>query len=274
MVLGDPIGPPEAIPDAIAAFNQYCGRKDWSPAFISTLPDYLDSYKTVGFEEICIGYEGVVDLSQFSMEGSQNKEYRNIVNRFNRFGYKAEVQSPPLDTSLMKVLDDISNAWLTDRKGVEMHFSDGWFDEDYIRNGPVIVIKDSEESVVAFANLVPEFTKNELTIDLMRHYIHVENGTMEFLFISLMKWAKENGYSTFSLGMSAIVGVGEKPEDPRIEQILHTVAKFGTPLVNFKGLHNFKEKFHPKWEPRYLVYPGAASLPLVLATLVRVHTGK
>lgn len=154
-----------------------------------------------------------------------------------------------------------------------MHFSDGWFDDNYIRNGPVIVVQDQNENPTAFANLVPEYQKNELTIDLMRHYREVEYGTMEYMFVRILQWAREKGYATFSLGLSSIVGVGEKPDDPRVEQALHTIADYVSRFYNFKGLHRFKEKFHPRWEPRYLAYPGPGNLPLVLATLLRVHTG-
>jgi phosphatidylglycerol lysyltransferase len=96
---------------------------------------------------------------------------------------------------------------------------------------------------------------------------------MDYLFAKMLLWARDQGYTTFSLGLSAIVGVGEKADDPRIEQALHTLAEYLSRFYNFKGLHNFKEKFHPRWEPRYLVYPGAAQLPLLLNTLLEVHSG-
>ena len=191
-----------------------------------------------------------------------------------KLGYHAEIQPPPLNDDLMWQLRMISDAWLTMRHGGEMHFSDGWFDDAYLRNGSAAVVYTPEGTPIAFANLVPEYQKNELTIDLMRRYRQVEHGTMEYLFSSMLQWAKDQGVATFSLGLSAIVGVGEKPEDPRVEQALHTISEYVSRFYNFKGLHEFKEKFHPNWEPRYLVYPGAASLPLVLSTLLKVHSGK
>jgi phosphatidylglycerol lysyltransferase len=274
IVLGDPIGPPDQAAEAILRFRDFCARNDWTPAFVSTLPDYLISYQAAGFETVCLGYEAIVILEGFTLEGSKNKDLRNAVSRMDRAGYRAEVHLPPLDEPLMRSLHDISDAWLTLRKGGEMHFSDGWFEDDYIRNSPVIVIHAADGRPVAFANLVPEYQKNELTIDLMRHYPLVEHGTMEFLFVRMLQWAKEKGYGSFSLGLSAIVGVGEKPDDPRVEQALHTVSEYISRFFNFKGLHHFKEKFRPQWEPRYLIYPGPGSLPLVLTTLLQVHSGK
>ena len=44
-------------------------------------------------------------------------------------------------------------------------------------------------------------------------------------------------------------------------------------FYNFKGLHAFKEKFHPVWSPRYLIYPGASNLPAVSNALLRANLG-
>lgn len=273
IALGDPIGPPADAAQTIASFRDFCARNDWTPAFVSTLPDYLEAYHAAGFEEICIGYEAIVVLKDFTIEGSKNKGVRYAVNRMERGGYRAEVHMPPLDDALMSSLRAISDAWLTLHHGGEMHFSDGWFNDSYVRNSPVIVVHAPDGAPTAFANLVPEYTKSEVAIDLMRHYPEVEHGTMEFLFARMLQWAGEKGYDTFSLGLSAIVAVGEKPDDPRVEQALHTIAQSVSHFFNFRGLHDFKEKFHPRWEPRYLNYPRLASLPLVLSTLLRVHSG-
>jgi phosphatidylglycerol lysyltransferase len=38
----------------------------------------------------------------------------------------------------------------------------------------------------------------------------------------------------------------------------------------YKGLHDYKDKFGPIWEPRYLIYQSAAALPQVVLALIRV----
>jgi phosphatidylglycerol lysyltransferase len=273
IVLGDPIGPPEDAATAIVGFRDLCTQNDWTPGFASVLPDYLDAYRAAGLDFVCIGHEAIVVLSGFTLEGSENKNVRNSFNKLARLGYQTKVHLPPLDHQLLEELRAVSDAWLTMQHGGEMHFSDGWFDDDYIRNGSVIVVHTPESSVAAFANLVTEYQKNEITIDLMRHFPEVESGMMEFLFASMLGWAKEKGYETFSLGLSALVGVGEKPDDLRMEQALRAISEYVNRFYNFKGLHTFKDKFHPRWEPRYLVYPTTGSLPQVLSTLLRVHSG-
>jgi phosphatidylglycerol lysyltransferase len=43
-------------------------------------------------------------------------------------------------------------------------------------------------------------------------------------------------------------------------------------FYNFKGLYQFKEKFRPRWEPRYLVFLNRATLPDIAVGLVRADS--
>jgi len=158
-------------------------------------------------------------------------------------------------------------------RGSELHFSLGWFDDDYLRNGSVAAVYTPEGRMSAFANIVSEYQRNEVSLDLMRRIREIENGTMEFLFVSIFDWAKKKGYATFSLGLSALSGVGEKTGDPVMEQALRYVYEKVSGFYNFKGLHKFKDKFHPHWESRYMIYPGTVSLPAIATGLVRAHSG-
>jgi phosphatidylglycerol lysyltransferase len=75
------------------------------------------------------------------------------------------------------------------------------------------------------------------------------------------------------MGLSALSGVGEHPEDPANERILHFIYEHINQFYNFKGLHGYKNKFHPEWSPRYLIYPDAASLPAVWMAVVQANSG-
>ncbi|MEZ4729331.1 MAG: flippase-like domain-containing protein [Caldilineaceae bacterium] len=272
LALGDPIGPPADRADAIGAFQQFCTRNDWTPAFYQTLPDDRELYRAAGFELLCIGHEGIVQLDTFTISGGANKNLRATTNRFARLGYQAIVHEPPLAPSLLAELHAISDEWLTMMHGSEQRFALGWFDDDYIRNSQVMAIHTPDSAIAAFANIVPEYQRNEISIDLMRRRRTVESGTMEFLFVAFLQWAKERGYATFNLGLSALSGVGQQADDPVMERALRYIYEHINQFYNFKGLHEFKEKFHPEWSPRYLVYPGVSQLPTILTALVRVSS--
>ena len=287
VALGDPIGPVEDASSAITAFCQLCAHNDWQPAFYQTLPDYLPLYQQAGLQAVCIGHEAIVPLEQFTLQGGANKPLRTAVNRLTRLGQRARLYSPPLSEEIIDELQEVSDEWLADRHDTEMRFSVGWFDDEYMRGSQVMAVHAAADpsangpastdsvggDLMAFANLTPAYRKNEVGIDLMRHRRKMENGTMEFLFVSLLQWAKEQGFATFSLGLSALAGVGETPQAPAVERALHYVYEHVHQFYNFRGLHEFKEKFHPDWSPRYLVYPGAASLPEVGLALARADAG-
>jgi phosphatidylglycerol lysyltransferase len=107
----------------------------------------------------------------------------------------------------------------------------------------------------------------------MRHHPDAPPGVMDFLFASLLEQCQALGYTSFNLGLSALY-TGEQPAAPRIEQALHYIYEHVDQFYNFKGLHTFKQKFHPTWSPRYLVYPGPAALPRVSWALSELNAGE
>jgi phosphatidylglycerol lysyltransferase len=54
---------------------------------------------------------------------------------------------------------------------------------------------------------------------------------------------------------------------------MHFIYKNVNQFYNFKGLHEFKEKFHPEWSPRYMIYPGAANLAACWLAVVQANSG-
>ena len=273
VTLGDPIGPPDDLLPAIKDFKLLCQRNDWLPIFYQTLPETLDLYKQAGFEFISIGEEGIVNLETFSLEGKAGKPLRSPFNKLTRDGYRFMLHEPPISDNLLEELHAISDEWLTMMHGSEKKFSLGWFDNDYIRNSPIGAVHTPEGWISAFANLVPEYQLNEITIDLMRHRPETEPGTMDFLFVSLIQWAQKQGYQGFNLGLSSLSGVGQNPDDPLIEKTMHFVYEHINQFYNFKGLHSYKEKFHPEWSPRYLIYPGKANLTQAWMAVIQANSG-
>jgi phosphatidylglycerol lysyltransferase len=167
----------------------------------------------------------------------------------------------------------VSDEWLAQGKGREQRFGMGWFYDAYLRRCPVMGVENAAGEVMAFANLLSEYQRNELTVDLMRHRRDAENGTMDFLFLSLFEWARREGYASFSLGLSALAEVGGKAGDPVAEQALHYIYGHLNQFYDFQGLHAFKDKFHPVWSPRYLVFSGPTDLLAVVLAIIRADSG-
>ena len=79
----------------------------------------------------------------------------------------------------------------------EKGFSLGRFDRDYMRNFPIAVVRVGER-IVAFANVWAGGGRRELSVDLMRHVRNAPNSIMEYLFLELMLWGKEQQYERFT----------------------------------------------------------------------------
>ncbi len=273
VALGDPIGPVSDVAAAVEGFSRFCSRNDWASAFYQVQPNHVDQYRTLGYEVLCIGHEEIVDLTTFSLQDSGNQDLCAIFKRFVGNGYRVVLHAPPLDDPLLAALRVVSDEWLSLAHSKERRFSMGWFDEDYICTTPVMVVYAPDGSICAFVNLVTEYQHNELAIDLVRHRHAVEEGTLDFLFVSLFQWAKAQGYASCNLGLSTLSGVGENANDPTVERALRYIYEHVTQFYNFKGLHEFKQKFRSTWSPRYLVFPGYARLPAVGFTLGSAGSG-
>lgn len=272
LTLGDPIGPEDDAFDAIAAFKDFCNECDWMAAFCLTSTDYLAFYKRLGLKNLCLGHEGIIHLPSFTLKGNANKTIRKRYNRLSAQGYRIQIYEPPISEDLLEELRLVSDGWLEMARAGEKRFFLAWFDEGYIRDERIAVVRSPAGIVCAFTNLVPEYQLNEISIDLMRRR-QVESGTMDFLFVSLFHWAREQRYETFNLGLSPLYGVGEGSEPSFLERTIRYLYHHGN-FYDFKGLNGFKIKFHPTWTPQYLVYPGLLSLGMIGLAMARVNAGE
>lgn len=117
------------------------------------------------------------------------------------------------------------------------------------------VLRDANGKVQAFVNELPSFKTGVATIDLMRRRHNAPTNCIDFLFICLLREKLSEGYDGFSLGMSPLDG---KPYiTNRASKTIHHVYRISNNFIGFKGLHQFKSKYNPAWEPRYVWYTGS-----------------
>ena len=273
VALGDPIGPAVDMPFAIQGFLAFCAGRDWRPAFWQTFPDHLRHYRRAGFQTLCVGREAILDLEAFSLAGKAFKAERNQLRRMEKQGLRAELLLPPHPPALLARLRAISEDWLQRRHGVEKRFSLGWFDEEYLAEDALVVVFGDGGEPLAFANRITQYRAPERSLDLMRARADAPPGVMDLIFLTLFAAAQEEGMATFNLGLAPLAGVGTRTDDPAAERAAHFLYEHMNRFYGFKGLHAYKSKFHPRWEPRFLIYPSAASLPSVAWAVVRANNG-
>jgi len=256
VALGDPIGPESDTSEAVAAFVRFCRARAWRPAFYQTLPVTREHYRRAGLETTLIGQEAVVPLATFTISGERNKNLRAGVNRMERLGHRVRVYPPPQPPERIHALQAVSNDWLRSRHTAEKEFSLGRFDERYVGSSSVATVEDGGGSTLAFVTLIPEYGHAGVAIDLMRAREGAPPETMLFLWVRLLESLREQGLERVDLGLSALAGLATSGNVSLAERALAMVFERSNALYNFKGLHLFKSKFHPVWEPRYLAHPA------------------
>ncbi len=271
IVLGDPVATsPEEFERVLGEFLDYCDANDWGVAFHQVPATRLEQYAAAGLSAIKIGEEAVIDVTSFTLQGRPMKALRSSINRLEREEYRAVYMSPPLTDEDLDRLRLVSDEWLGLSGRRERGFTLGRFADDYVRSHPVMAIEDSEGNLLAFANIIPDWAKGEATIDLMRRRVELPNGIMDLLQVRLIEHFRDAGFEGYSLGMAPFYNVGEQPGAPVIERAIRLLYDHVSRVFSYKGLHNYKAKFLPKWEPRYLVYSSETSLPAIILALIQL----
>jgi phosphatidylglycerol lysyltransferase len=265
VAMGDPVGERAAGEELAWRFVARCREAGAWPVFYQAHRDRLPLYLDLGLALLKLGEEARVDLSRFEL-ATARKDLRRAHQRARGDGLELVVLPPDEVSPLLPRLRAISDSWLSAKRTVEKGFSLGFFDDAYLSALPLAVVRRAGEPV-AFANLWPTGSREELSFDLMRSAPDAPRGAMDFLLIELMRWGRAEGYRWFNLGMAPLSGLRDRPHAPLWNRAAAQLYRHGEQLYHFRGLREYKEKFAPEWCPRYLACPGGLAIPRVLAQL-------
>lgn len=270
--MGGPVGPECEWSELIWKFRELCDYYDGKPVFYHISNEHLEYYLDIGMSFLKLGEEALVDLKTFTLEGGENRNLRNAHNKITKLGFTFELIPQENTEKIIPRLKEISDEWLKEKNTREKRFSIGCFDEKYIKYFPAAAIsKDGQ--ILAFANIWTTGQKKELSLDLMRHTADCPNGIMDFLFTELMLWGKQQGYEWFNLGMAPLSGMAENELAPMWHKVGKFIFRQGEHFYNFRGLRQYKEKFNPVWQPRYIACQRGLMLPRILTNIVTITSG-
>jgi phosphatidylglycerol lysyltransferase len=272
IAMGDPIGPKEEWPELVWRFCEMCDRYNGWAVFYEVGVEKLHLYLDLGLTPLKLGEEGRVSLGNFSLEGGSRKGLRYTWNRMEKDGCVFEIIPSEEISAYLPEFKFISEAWLAEKNTREKRFSLGFFDQGYLRRFPAGIVRKGGK-VLGFANVLLGADKQELSIDLMRYLPESPRGIMEYIFIQLMLWGRQEGYRWFNLGMAPFSGLEAHRFAPSWSRFGAFVFRHGEHFYNLQGLRHYKEKFSPLWEPKYLAAPGGLALPRILANIASLISG-
>jgi phosphatidylglycerol lysyltransferase len=228
----------------------------------------LELYTRHGLKALKIGEEGIVQVREFVLGGHATKHLRSTMNYFEREGYQAEVLHPPHEPALLRRLREISDEWLAQGDRRERTFALGYFDEAILQECDIMVVRASDGTIVAFANIIPSYRLPQGNFDMLR-YGPEPKRVADFLYVSLINHFRERGDSGMNIGLAPFSGLRKDGPMSPAERAMDLLYRRGSFLFRYRGLREFKEKFMPVWEPRYLVYSSELQLPGIALAVAR-----
>lgn len=270
VVLEEPVCAAENKLEVLEEFYEYCLRKGLKPVFYRVGENGVQWFDMPGKQKILIGQEAILDLNDFSLSGKDKKSLRNGLNSLQKKGYTTMVCAAPHTTNFLEELKAVSDEWLEEYQKEELIFSQGMFEFEELAKQDIVVMKDADNKVVAFLNIIPDYTPDECTYDLIRKKADAPGGCMDAMIIQLIEYEKAKGCQYLNMGLVPLTGF-DKPQSPAEKLIKYASDKMKR-FRNYHSLRDFKDKYNPIWENKYLIYDNdfdLLQLPLALNKVMK-----
>jgi phosphatidylglycerol lysyltransferase len=269
VVLENPVAEDsEQMKQCIGQFDLFCFEVGLKSIYYRVSESDLGCYRSLKKKTMFLGQEGLVDLNSFSLDGGSKKSIRNALSKVKDRGYKTNIHTPPIKDGLLQKLKSVSDEWLEETGRSEIIFSQGMFVWEDMKQQTIITVENSEEKVVAFLNIIPDFAPGEGTYDLVRKTTDAPNGVMDYLIVELFLHLKSQGYSYANMGFAPMSGI----DDPHTfkEKSMKFAYEKIRGFSQYKGLREYKEKFVTVWINKYLIYDHDYDLLQIPGALMKV----
>ncbi|WP_270887234.1 phosphatidylglycerol lysyltransferase domain-containing protein [Pedococcus sp. 5OH_020] len=263
---GDPIGDPEAWPGAIRSFLDAAVAHAWTPAVLGCSERAGTVWvRETGFTALELGDEAVVDATTFGLQGRPMRNVRQMVGRIAKAGYVVEISRVrDLPAGMRAQAMEDAAAWRS--TDTERGFSMALGRLLDPCDPDCILVAARQDGVVrAFLQFVPWGTDG-MSLDVMRRDSSAEAGVNELMIAEALRLAPSLGIKRVSLNFAAFrssLERGERLGAGPVLRLWRRLLLFASRWLQIESLYRFNAKFHPTWQPRFLVYPTAADLPRV-----------
>ena len=273
VVLADPICAEDKQAAAIQEFVHFCVGQDWEPLFYCSHVSHRQHYENAGLLTFKVGEDARLPVNEFKLEGGKFQNLRTARNKARKGGLQFQWYDakPHPDHGLEAQLALLSNEWLSRKSGGEMTFDLGSFDIASIREHGVAIIRNPEGRIETFATWFPYNQGKGYCLDLMRGRAEARD-VMDFLIVEAIDHFKTLGVEEISLGNAPLANVNaEQGLENRGERAVKFLFDNFNQLYGYKSLFDFKRKYHPDWQGRYIAYRPRASLAMVGLAVAGVH---
>jgi phosphatidylglycerol lysyltransferase len=266
LALGPAIGPPGAADRLHQEFRARCLASGWRPAFYQVSDEVAG--RLPRSRRILLGSEALLDVAGFGLQGRAMANLRHQVTKARRLGVSAEVvDEAAASWDALAAARRLADGAAAGSRLGEMSFSVGRRDDPAGVDRTLALAYDADRRLVAYVSWLRLPAAETMVLDEVKRAGDAPAGAVELLIAASLD-AMRGRARRASLGMAPITGVAQIAGLVRVEGFLRGLLRLSGISP---GLYAFKAKFHPTWEPRYLVVERLADLAPVLAATFLLH---
>jgi phosphatidylglycerol lysyltransferase len=249
---GDVVSPPELAELALSEYLDVLAQRRLKPVFLAVSDPR--PYRRRGFDVSEIADEAVIDLPTFSLSGSKRANLRHSTTSARRAGLEV-VPYTPAHAEQIAV---ISQQWLSTKRGGELGFTLSRHEDVAAQlndqSTDVWVVVDVAGQVQAWCTWRHYLGGQARVVDVMRRRQDAPNPAMDSLLATVLE-----NYRDAGLALASLASV---PRDH---------GAMADRIYPCRSLRAYKQKFHPRWEPRWLAVPRQRQRPLALAAVCSAY---
>ena len=278
IALGDPVAadaPTRAV--VLQGFVDEQETHGLIVCFFSVTQEVADWGESHSRRDVLVAEEAIIDLPGLEFKGKSWQSVRTALNRATKDGITyREGRLAEMPRGLLTQVRAISELWVSDKGLPEMGFTLGGVDEALDPDTRVGLAVDADMTVHGVTSWLPVHSPGGevrgWTLDVMRRLPDGFRPVTEFLIASACLSFREQGASFVSLSGAPLAHSGDGTvERAALERLLDQLGEAMEPLYGFRSLDSFKQKFRPRHEPVYLVFPDEAALPRIGLALTSAY---
>jgi lysyl-tRNA synthetase class 2 len=264
LVAGDPVGPPDALPELLDELAAFARTHGLALGAVGASREFAQQARRIGMHRLYLGDEAILPAGPMNLAGRASKSLRKAVNRIERHGFTAELQVVgELGAGLVAELDALSARWRDGAAERGFSMAHDTLVDDLLHDALVVLARDADGRVRGFLHFVPVFGRRAVSLAFMRRDRDTPNGLTDFLVVEAARLLGERGVEELSLNFATLGRWMRRPANAferAAARVLHVADRW----FQLERLLRFNAKFNPRWQPRYLLFGGAAQLPRVM----------
>ncbi|MEZ5212259.1 MULTISPECIES: bifunctional lysylphosphatidylglycerol synthetase/lysine--tRNA ligase LysX [unclassified Gordonia (in: high G+C Gram-positive bacteria)] len=263
MAGGDPIGDPDAWPDAIAEFIALCETYGWRPAVLGASVRGARAYEAAGMRSLNIGDEAVVHPDDFALSRPEFKAVRGAASRIRNLGITVRIRRmAELPDSELDALTARADAWRDGETERGFAMALGRLGDRADDDTLIVEAVGDDGREIGLLTFVP-WGRSGASLDVMRRERSGPNGVVEAMVSALATEADEVGVTRISLNFAAFRGIFSQHEEVGagpVVHLLYRVLSLSSRYFQIESLYRSNAKYQPEWVPRFLCFGGGRSI--------------